>query len=195
MSLDVHTPILPHFHTLHTLYSLHTLYLYCANTNSALDPTSFENMDSKDEDADTPPPMHIRWFHAGHGLAHLDLLATPIPVLAKATSAAITSWTAFSREESDLCEAGWHALSDEQRVKALADDPGHPVADPVINADDEVRQLTNQCPHCRTYFSPIRNRRNLYSVSPSEKSAFSRSISERYAYVPLISLFKPPPHL
>jgi hypothetical protein len=132
--------VLPYFHTLHTLYFL---YLYCANTNSDLDPTSSENMDSE-EDSDTPPPMHIRWFHAGHGLAHLDLLATPIPILPKATSASITSWTAFTREESDFCETGWHALSDEQRANALAGDPGLPVAEPVINADDEVRQSTNQ---------------------------------------------------
>ena len=99
-------------------------------------------MDS-DEDSDNPPPTHIRWFHAGHGLAHLDLLATPIPVLPRAASAPITSWTAFTREESDCCEAAWHALSDEQRASALAGDPGVPVAAPLINDDDEVSQSNN----------------------------------------------------
>ncbi len=128
------------------------LYFYCANTNSAtrLEPHVVRKMDS-DEDSDNPPPTHIRWFHAGHGLAHLDLLATPIPVLAKAASAPITSWTAFTREESDCCEAAWHALSDEQRANALAGDPGLPVAAPLINDDDEVSQSINILTTERTY--------------------------------------------
>ena len=148
-------------------------------------------MDS-DEDSDNPPPTHIRWFHAGHGLAHLDLLATPIPVLPRAASAPITSWTAFTREESDCCEAAWHALSDEQRASALAGDPGVPVAAPLINDDDEVSQSNNVFT-TETYFLPIRNRRNSYSVSLLEKSAFSRLIPERCVYVPSPHSCEPPP--
>lgn len=133
MSIDDHT--FPYFPI------LSILYLFCANTNSVtrLGPHIVRNMDS-DEDSGSPPPTHIRWFHAGHGLAHLDLLATPIPGFPKTASAPITSWTAFTREESDSCEAGWHALSNEQRANALVGDPGVPVAVPVINNDDEVRK-------------------------------------------------------
>lgn len=95
-------------------------------------------MDSE-EDPEAPPRTHIRWFHAGHGLGHLDLLATP--VVAKPASAAANTWTAFTRDESDRCEAAWHALSDAQRARALAGDPALPVAAPVINEDDEVSGL------------------------------------------------------
>ena len=176
-------------HTFLYVPILSILYLFCANTNSITNLGLYivRKMDS-DEDSDNPPPTHIRWFHAGHGLAHLDLLATPIPGFPKATSAPVTSWTAFTREESDCCEAGWHALSDEQRAKALVGDPDVPVAAPVINNDDEVRKSIRY-PHHRTYFSPIINRRSSYSVFLSGKSAFSRSISERCVYVTLTSLF------
>jgi hypothetical protein len=88
-------------------------------------------------DLDTPPHTHIRWFHAGHGLGHLDLLA--VPVVAKiASSNNASAWTSLTRDESDCCEAAWQQLSDEQRAKALEGDPSLPMAAPVVN-EDEVR--------------------------------------------------------
>lgn len=141
-------------------------------------------MDSEEDSSDTPPATHIRWFHAGHGVGHLDLLATPILSKLKPTSATNTSWTPFTRDESDCCEAAWHALDDEQRVKALAGDPGIPPAVPLINVD-EVKQSESEYLHLSLLTTCIHptNRNSSYSVSPSVKSAFLRSTSERCAYV------------
>lgn len=152
-----------------------------------LDPkTTFDHirMDAED-DSESPPPTHIRWFHAGHGLGHLDLLATP--VVAKAASASNPSWTGFTRDESDRCEAAWQALSDEQRARALEGDPSLAVAAPVLNEDEEVRHdLIRTHPHHRIqmHFSfTILTRKCSSSASLSEKSGYSRSMCGRCAYV------------
>lgn len=108
-------------------------------SNARLPSQTATAMDA-DDDAETPPRTHIRWFHAGHGVGHLDLLATPV-VARAAAGAAHTAWTGFTRAESDRCEAAWHALSDAQRAHALAGDPALPVAAPVLNDDDEVRRV------------------------------------------------------
>jgi hypothetical protein len=106
-----------------------------ASPSSSLSPSSSAAAAAEEEE--DPPPTHIRWFHAGHGLAHLDLLASPVSVPVPTTktktkvasaSAASSSWTrtrtwtwtGLTRDESDSCEAAWLRLDDELRAGALA---------------------------------------------------------------------------
>ena len=184
LSTLVHTSI----PSILSIFCTSTVQIQTQLTKLRLGPNVVLKMDSE-EDSDTPPPMHIRWFHAGHGLAHLDLLATPIPVLPKAT---ITSWTAFTQEESDCCEAAWHALSDEQRVNALAGEPGLPVARPIINADDEVSQSINVLISERTFH--LSTTGGIHTRRPYRKRAPFRGRSSNVARTSLStrSLNHPP---
>jgi hypothetical protein len=60
------------------------------------------------------PQIHVRWWHSTHGLAHMELLATPS---AKISS---QSWTKLSRDESDRCEAAWQELTEEEKRASIA---------------------------------------------------------------------------
>lgn len=150
-----------------------------------------------EEDSETPPATHICWFHAGHGLGHLDLLAAP--VVAKPASAANTPWTGFTPEESNACEAAWQALSDAERAKALENDPGLglQVAAPVINEDEEVGSGHSmiRIPPLLSLYSlllPHPTRKSLCSVSLLGKSGCSRSMCARCVYATSLRSSLPP---
>lgn len=77
------------------------------------------------------PQVHVRWWHSSHGVAHLELLATPS---AKVSS---LSWTSFTREESDNCERAWQALSDEEKQASMRSELDQPVAAAIYEEGEE----------------------------------------------------------
>ncbi|CAG8648568.1 5246_t:CDS:2, partial [Acaulospora colombiana] len=59
------------------------------------------------------PKIHVRWWHSTHGLAHMELLATP------SAKISTQSWTKLTRDESDRCEAAWQELSEEEKRASI----------------------------------------------------------------------------
>ncbi|CCA71004.1 related to phosphatidic acid-preferring phospholipase A1 [Serendipita indica DSM 11827] len=121
------------------------------------------------------PEIHVRWWHSSHGVAHLELLATP------AAKISTGSWTKLSRDESNGCEAAWRNLSDQERlsstpindviddeppltaVEEIEDDPSIGVAigkERLFEVD--VRTMTMHAVFWKLSGPPIRVRRTIW---------------------------------
>ncbi|PVF99520.1 hypothetical protein CPB86DRAFT_825001 [Serendipita vermifera] len=139
------------------------------------------------------PKIHVRWWHSTHGLAHMELLATP------SAKISTQSWTRLTRDESDRCEAAWQELTEEEKRASIeTSEPEEPSPstgedgeDPLILGvpigkerlfEVDVRTMTMFPVFWKLSGSPIRVRRSIwmYDVNRPVDEPLERQLEEAY---------------